>query len=124
MRILIVEDDTVVQGVLKAYLGHYGTEHDDKMEIQVLSDACKALALLTDEQDACDVAFLDVRLPQLRGDEIYSQLMQFRPQMVGRIIFVTAYRDDLISRFPALKLNILDKPFRYCQLQEAIAAVA
>jgi len=80
--------------------------------------------LLSMRQDLFDVVFLDVRMPHITGDEIYSQLMRIRPEIVERIIFITGYRDDLVARFPALELNILDKPFRYRQLIEAMAVVA
>ncbi|PIS20463.1 MAG: response regulator [Zetaproteobacteria bacterium CG_4_10_14_0_2_um_filter_55_20] len=123
MRALVVEDDVVVQGVLKAYLKHYGVDYGNPMEIWALSDARKALALLTAEEDVCDVVFLNVHLSQLGDDEIYKQLMQVNSKMFGRIVFVTAYRDDLVARFPEHKLNVLDKPFRYSQLLGAMAAV-
>ncbi|OIQ01213.1 MAG: hypothetical protein AUK36_11260 [Zetaproteobacteria bacterium CG2_30_59_37] len=124
MRALIVEDDEVVQGVLSAYLTHYATDLDEQIDIQQASSASKALSILSMRTDLFDVVFLDVRMPQISGDEIYSQLMQIRPRMLGRIIFITGYRDDLTARFPGLDLNILDKPFRYVQLIEAMAAIA
>ena len=124
MRALIVEDDVVVPEVLEAYLKLFAADHDEDMNIQVMSNPGKALSLLSMRQDLFDVVFLDVRMPQITGDEIYSQLMRIRPEIVERIIFITGYRDDLIARFPALELNILDKPFRYRQLIEAMAVVA
>lgn len=123
MRVLIVEDDEVVQGVLCAYLKHYAAEQGDSMDIEQMTDAGRALTRLHMPQDIFDVVFLDVRMPQLGGDEIYSQMMRIRPDMIDRIIFITGYRDDIQSRFPGLQLNILDKPFRYHQLIEAMAAI-
>jgi len=123
MRVLIVEDDEVVQSVLSAYLAHYGSDHGETMDIRVLPDAHQALPVLLREDSPADVIFLDVRLPDLGGDEIYSRLMVEKPEILGRIVFITGYRDDLIARFPALKLNILDKPFRYRQLEGALADV-
>ncbi len=124
MRALIVEDDLVVQRVLKAYLLHYASELNHEIEIQVLPDARRALALLAMEEDVCDVVFLAVQLPDLRGDDIYRLLAQLRPHIVDSIIFITGHRDGLVSRFPELELNILDKPFRYRQLLEAMASLA
>jgi len=121
MRALIVDGDAVAQEVLRAYLLHYGVEHGCVIKIQVLPDARRALALLTMKEDACDVVFLAVRLLDLGGDEVYSLLAQFRPQIVKRIVFVTAYRDGLVANLPEFKLNILAKPFRYKQLVDAMA---
>lgn len=123
MRALIIEDDEVVQGVLGAYLKHYAAEHEQGVDIEPMHNPGKALDLLSEQSDAFDVVFLDVRMPQLSGDEIYSQLMHLRPDMLHRIIFITGHRDVLTARFPGLDLNILDKPFRYRQLVEAMAAI-
>lgn len=123
MRAFIVEDDEVVQGVLNAYLTHYGSDRHIPMQVEVLPDAQQALERLADHDDTEDVVFLDVRLPQIGGDEIYSRLMHDNPAMLERIVFITGYRDDLTMRFPGLSLNILDKPFRYQQLQAAMESV-
>jgi len=123
MRALIVDDDVVAQEVLKSYLLHYGVEHGCALKIQVLSDARRALALLTMKEDACDVVFLAVRLQDMGGDEVYSLLAQFRPQILERIVFITAYRGGLEARLPECKPNIFLKPFRYRQLVEVVAAV-
>jgi len=59
------------------------------------------------------VILLDVRIPRLSGDEIYSSLEQVNPDVVKNIIFVTGYPEDLHERFPYKQFNILQKPFRY-----------
>ncbi|MDX8398983.1 MAG: response regulator [Gallionellaceae bacterium] len=107
--------------MLSAYLAHYGSDHGETMDIRVLPDAQQALPVLLDQDNPGDVVFLDVRLPELGGDNVYSCLMAEKPEKSGRIVFITGYRDDLIARFPALKLNILDKPFCYRQLLDALA---
>jgi len=124
MQVLIVEDDEVVQGVLKAYLTHYAGEHGMDLELQQLDDASEALALFTDGQHDSDMVFLDVRMPKMSGDELYSQLQKIRPELLGRIIFITSHRAGLLERFPDQKLNILDKPFRYQRLLEAMDAIS
>jgi len=124
MRVLIVEDDVVVQGVLKAYLTHYAAEHDMALDVHQLDDAREALALLSDGQHDSDMVFLDVRLPNMGGDELYSRLLGIRPELLGRIVFITGHRADLQARFPDRALNILDKPFRYQRLLEAMEVVA
>lgn len=123
MRALIVDDDAVAQEVLRAYLLHYGAEHECAMEIQVLPDARRALALLTMKEDVCDVIFLGEQLQGLDGDEVYSLLAQFRPQIVARIIFINASREGLVAKLPEFKLNILVRPFRYKQLVDVMATI-
>jgi len=123
MRALIVDDDVVVQGVMKAYLLLYGEERDEVVQVQVLPDALQALDLLSEREHDFDVILLDVNMPKMHGDELYSQLMSVKPEILNRILFITAYRDNLVARFPDIKLNILDKPFRYQRLVDAMATL-
>ena len=124
MRALIVEDDVVVQSLLKTYLLHYASELNHEIEIEVLPDARRALALLIMGEDVCDVVFFAAQLLDLRGDDIFSLLVKLRPRIVDNIIFIAGYRDGLVSHFPELELNILDKPFRYKQLKKAMGDIA
>ena len=123
MRALIVDDDVVVQGVMKAYLLLYGEEREEVVQVQVLPDALQALDLLSEREHDFDVILLDVNMPKMHGDELYSQLMSVKPEILNRILFITAYRDNLVARFPDIKLNILDKPFRYQRLVDAMATL-
>jgi len=123
MRALIVDDDVVVQGVMKAYLLLYGEEREEVVQVQVLPDALQALALLSGREHDFDVVLLDVNMPKMHGDELYSQLMKVKPEILDHILFITAYRDNLVARFPDIKLNILDKPFRYQRLVDAMGTL-
>jgi len=124
MRILIVEDEEAIQGILASFLKRYGQERGVEMSVKAMSDPVQALFELTTSGDSYDLVLLDVRLPKLTGDEIYNSLIQVAPGVLDHILFVTGYRDDVEDRFPDLKLRILDKPFRYQQLLEEIDKIS
>jgi len=120
MRVLIVEDEEAIQGILDSFLQRYGQEQGIEISVKAVSDPVQALFELTTGSDSYDLILLDVRLPKLTGDEIYNSLIQVAPGVLDHILFVTGYRNDVEDRFPDLNLQILDKPFRYQQLAEAI----
>ncbi len=120
MRVLIVEDEESIQGILTSFLKRYGQERGVEISVRALSDPVQALFELTSSGDSYDLILLDVRLPKLTGDEIYNSLIHVAPDVLDHILFVTGYRQDVEDRFPDLNLLILDKPFRYQQLMEAI----
>jgi len=120
MRVLIVEDEEAIQGILDSFLQRYGQEQGIEISVKAVSDPVQALFELTTGSDSYDLILLDVRLPKLTGDEIYNSLIQVAPGVLDHILFVTGYRNDVEDRFPDLNLQILDKPFRYQQLTEAI----
>lgn len=120
MRVLIVEDEESIQGILTSFLKRYGQERGVETSVRALSDPVQALFELTSSGDSYDLVLLDVRLPKLTGDEIYNSLIHVAPDVLDHILFVTGYRQDVEDRFPDLNLLILDKPFRYQQLMEAV----
>jgi len=123
MRVLIVEDEEAIQGILASFLKRYGQERSEEVSVKAMFDPVQALFELTSSGDSYDLVLLDVRLPKLTGDEIYNSLIQVAPGVLSRILFVTGYRQDVEDRFPGLNLHILDKPFRYQQLIESIDKV-
>jgi len=123
MRVLIIEDEEALQGILSTFVSRYATERGLRAEIRALGDPVQALFDLTSNGGTYDAILMDVRMPKLTGDEIYNSLMHVTPEILGRIVFVTGYRQDLEERFGDRELNILDKPFRYPQLAEALDTV-
>jgi DNA-binding NarL/FixJ family response regulator len=59
-----------------------------------------------------DAVFLDVRLPDLSGPEIYRQLQAERPELAQRVVFVTGgvWRSESRLRQELPPQPILAKP--------------
>ena len=113
VKVLAIDDEDTVQSILEAFLNRYLGEKGCESSIKTMSDPVQGLFELTTQGDQYSVILLDVRLPKLTGDEIYSSLIHVNPELLERVIFITGYPADLNDRFPDMHLNILQKPFRY-----------
>ncbi len=120
IKILAVDDEDTVQSILTAFLNRYLREKGLESSIKLLGDPVQGLFELTTQGSQYHLILLDVRLPKLTGDEIYSSLIHVNPELLGRVLFVTGYPDDLTDRFPDMSLNILQKPFRYQNFTEKL----
>jgi len=123
MKALIIDDEDSVQGILSAFLNRYVADKGIEGDISSMGDPIQSLFELTTHGHEYQVILLDVRLPRLSGDEIYSSLEQVNPDVVGRIMFVTGYPEDLYERFPDKEFNILQKPFRYASFAAKLDAL-
>jgi len=123
MKILIIDDEDSVQSILAAFLNRYLAEHAIEGEVATMGDPIQSLFELTTHGQEYQLVLLDVRIPRLSGDEIYSSIEQVNPDVVKHIMFVTGYPEDLYERFPERKLNILQKPFRYHSFAEKLDAI-
>ncbi len=110
---MVIEDEATVQSVLTAFLRRYFQERGESCEVKSYDDPVQGLFDLTTQGDRYDLVLLDVRMPRLNGDDIYESMQHVLPEVLNRILFVTAYPEDLEARFPNLNLRVLPKPFRY-----------
>ncbi|HID36398.1 MAG TPA: response regulator [Ghiorsea sp.] len=123
IKILTIDDEDAVQSIIIAFLNRFLSEFNFSCEIKAFSDPIQGVFELSSHGEQYKVILLDVRLPKLTGDEIFNSLLHTNPELVNRVIFITGYPNDLINRFPDMKLNILNKPFRYKNFCEKIADV-
>jgi len=120
LNTLIIDDEDSVQSILAAFLNRYVTDKGMESKINTMSDPIQSLFELTTHGHDYQVILLDVRIPKLSGDEIYSSIEQVNPDILDRIMFVTGYPEDLYERFPNKTFNILQKPFRYNTFAEKL----
>ena len=123
IKVLTIDDDDAVQSVIVAFLKRFFGDNKIKCEVKAFTDPIQGVFELSSHADQYNVILLDVRIPKLTGDEIFNSLMNTNPEAVDNVIFITAYPSDLIARFPNLRLNILEKPFRYKGFCEKIVEV-
>jgi len=123
MKVLVIDDEDAVQSILAAFLNRYIAEKGMQGKITSMSDPIESLFELTTHGDQYQLILLDVRIPKLSGDEIYSSLEHVNPDILDRILFVTGYPEDLFERFPDKQFNILQKPFRYDAFSRQLDAV-
>jgi DNA-binding response OmpR family regulator len=82
-RILVVDDDETVQRVFRARLTQEG------FEVDVASTGKEAIG--KSETQLYNIALIDVRLPDMQGTQLLTELRETMPKM--RKIIVTGYPD-------------------------------
>lgn len=122
-RVLIIEDEENIRGILRAFSQHFFEEKGKPVHIKSMSDSVRGLYELSTRGEEYDVIILDVRLPKFSGDEIYNSIALVNPDLLKRVLFVTGYPEDLIKRWPDKDFNILRKPFRFEVFAQAIDGI-
>ncbi len=112
---LLVDDDAAVAETLIEMLRREG--------VQVQHAACGEEALAQVAQRAYDIIFLDVRLPDISGPEVYARLAAEQPDLARRVVFVTGglWRGDgrgLREKLPPQPT--LSKPCTMAQIREVL----
>jgi len=113
-RALLVDDDDAVAEALTAMLAREG--------LRVTRAATGAEGLRRLEHEPWDAVFLDVRLPDVSGPEIYHRLAEARPALAQRVVFVTGgvWRSESRLRQDLPAQPILAKPCTPDELREVL----
>jgi two-component system response regulator MprA len=103
-RVLVVDDDPGVRALLIALLGHRGYTYD------LATDGHEAVAQL--RRAPYDAVLLDLMLPNVNGFEVLRFLRAERPQMVSRVIVLTAASNATLRDFDTSGIRaLIRKPF-------------
>lgn len=116
MRILIIEDDEVLADGLQSSMRQAG------YAVDWVNNGKDAVQLLQ-QQDAYDLAVLDLGLPKLDG---FSVLKQLRAGHKGVPVLILTARDTLEDRVKGLDLGADDymtKPFNLPELEARVRAL-
>jgi DNA-binding LytR/AlgR family response regulator len=101
---------------------------DEPLALQIIEEYCAKISFLqllhtfsnTDEaqdflkDNAVDVLFLDIQMPDITGIEFYKNLPS-KPL----VVFTTAYKDFAVEGFNADAVDYLLKPFEYDRFLKA-----
>jgi CheY-like chemotaxis protein len=114
-QILVVDDEPTVCKAIHMMLRYYG--HD----VQTACDGVNAMALFKARE--FDLVITDYLMPEMRGDQLVTQIKQSRPNQ--RIIMVTAFAEDFLADGkPTGGVDfVLNKPFSLEDLRAAISQV-
>ena len=116
-RVLLVDDDPDVAEALTTMLVKEG------LQVSRAATAGEGMARL--EGESWDAIFLDVRLPDLPGPEIYRRLAETRPELAQRVVFVTGgvWRSESRLRQELPAQPILAKPCTQDEVREVLRRV-
>ena len=103
--ILLVDDDQQLATALQWILA------DENFLVDLAFDGEEALTKV--QAHDYDVVICDLKMPRLRGDELYLKARKIRPRLGDRFIFITGYATDPATRHFLIEheVKFLLKPF-------------
>jgi DNA-binding NtrC family response regulator len=111
-RILIVEDEPTVRGLLCEILGH-------THECLAVRSAEEGLAMLGVSDQTFDVVITDVKLPGMDGEEFLKTVHERVPGLPV-IVMSGGYGGDESRFLEAGAFGYLLKPFRFEEVEEMV----
>lgn len=123
MNILLIDDDPLTHDIVGEFVRRYAQEHQIDASIKALHDSIQGVLELTENGSRYDVILLDIRLPKLGGDEIYKSIAIKRPELLDRIVVITASPHQLYEKLPDQDMRVLGKPFRYDMFEFQVSDV-
>jgi two-component system LytT family response regulator len=111
LRAVVVDDEPLARARLRRLLAQHP-------QVEVLADCASGEeSIATLQQLRPDVAFLDIRMPDMDGFDVLDALGPQRPRQV---VFVTAYSEHAVRAFEARALDYLLKPVSADRLRLAV----
>ncbi|MHB1012918.1 MAG: ATP-binding protein [Desulfobacteria bacterium] len=103
--VLVVEDESSVQGVIERVLSGNG------YRVLLAGEGSEALRVSGEHEGPIDLLITDVVMPGMGGREVASRLKTTRPGL--RVLFISGYTENAISHHGVLDagLAFLQKPF-------------
>lgn len=117
LRVLIVDDEAPARSRLARLLAPL-VEEGRLMEPDEAEDGVEAVEKLAEA--AYDLAFLDVRMPEMDGFEVLDKTP---PGQRPDVVFTTAYDEYALRAFEANATDYLLKPINAERLEEAVGRV-
>ncbi|MGK0190507.1 MAG: excisionase family DNA binding protein [Verrucomicrobiales bacterium] len=110
--VLVVDDDPQLQQLFKQFLKKAGFSRI------VVGTGAEALSY--SEKQSFDLVFLDLKLPDISGDELYVKMKELHPDMP--IVIITGYPDsDILSKILAIgPVTVIQKPIEFEQLNKTV----
>jgi len=117
MRLLLVEDDTRIQEVVKAGLS------EDGFEVEVCSTAEQAMQMIIRPNQSFEAYLLDILLPGLSGVELCRWLRDQGHKEPIVILTAMGNVEDKVKGLDAGADDYLSKPFQMVELRARVRAL-
>jgi two-component system NtrC family sensor kinase len=116
-RLLVVDDEPAMRTAIGNFLSSLG--HG----VTVAAGGLEARALL--DRNEYDVVLLDLRMPDLGGDDLYRELVSRDPRHARRVVFVTGDTHNVQARKFLAEAGrpSVSKPFQLDDLATVVAGV-
>ena len=113
IRALVVDDEPVARRTLRRLL-----DSEDGIECVAESSGERAVAAI--EEQAPDVAFLDVQMPGMNGFQVLERVDD---DLLPLVVFVTAFDEYAVRAFEVRAIDYLVKPFTDDRFREVLDRV-
>ena len=113
-RILVIDDERAVRDLISDALNIEGHE------VFTAENGKEGLDLIG--QYRFDLVFCDLRMPEMDGQALYEEVQRDHPQVLKRIVFVTAQANSA-DYGPFLRttgIPVIEKPFTLSQLRQMV----
>ena len=112
-RVLVVEDEEVVRGLVRQMLVGEG------YEVLVAQDGEEAIELAG--SNTFDVLLTDLTMPKVGGREVAERLRESQPAL--KVVYMSGYAEDLPPGALPPATSFLGKPFTFAELTETVQAL-
>ncbi|MFA6189297.1 MAG: response regulator [Sulfuricurvum sp.] len=102
-KVLIVDDQTLNQTLIEAYINQYCEQHGETMKISTANNGMEAVILCQGE--AFDLIFMDILMPNMNGIEATKHISAILPDA---IIVIVSTQDDEENQIQALRNGAKD----------------
>lgn len=115
LRILVVDDESLVARALKRSLKHH--------QVQIVSKGADALKRFRTE--TFDIVFCDVMMPEMNGPQLLGITKELYPQLARRIIFMSGgiFQKDIAALLAQEPNLVIEKPFVMQEINDSIASI-
>ena len=117
LRIAICDDQTIHLSVVHKALENYLDEKKLEAEIHDYTSAGDLLSFI-EEGNQCDVAILDICIPDMLGTDLAREVRRLSPRT--SIIFLSVSRDYAVEAFALGAVHYVLKPFSDSEFFEAM----
>jgi DNA-binding NtrC family response regulator len=115
--VLFVEDESSLQVPVSKMLQRHG------FSVMEAGNGVSAVELFRADYPKIDVVLLDMTLPGKSGSEVFSELLDIRPDV--KVIFTTAYsQQTALNKLPGPKCwEFIQKPYQFDELLSLLQRV-
>jgi len=115
--ILIVDDDEMSRQAFRDILEYQGHR------AILAEDGSKALGILREKGDEVSLVILDIFMPGMRGEKVYSSIMNLRPKT--KVLISSGYPLDNETRdvFSSESVSFISKPFKMKDFIEKVQSL-
>ncbi|WP_411814459.1 response regulator [Dehalococcoides mccartyi] len=117
IKVVLIDDHEIVRQGLATML----QKEADICLVGDASDSSSGLDII--EKTNPDLVLLDIRMPGMSGLEFYSQMIAKRPELAGKVIFMTGDMtlSDLEIHMQQTNLMHIVKPFHPSTLEQFLS---